>query len=490
MVLTDQKQSLQSRVLKTEPADWREFRFIQQDEFKELSADARQRLKASILANNFTQPFYVWQDPETGVIYCLDGKHRTLILEELLTEGYDIPYLLPATFIHCESKTEAARLVLIYSSLYAKITQDGLFNFIEAYELGYAELRDQIDIPDFSFDRFEQKFDTYQVRNDLDNYDVELDPDEDILVQPGDLFQLGDHRVICDSFQNEAVRAILMDGEKARILICDPPYNLPADFFLKDNRHTHNHKDFAMGAGEMDDEEFSAFLEEIMRAAVEYTVPGAIHYIFMDHRHGWHMCDAAKRVYGSPIPKQVCTWVKDIMANGSFYRAQQELCFVFSDRSAKALWNNDLVDGGGFYKPENELCYIFKNGDGAKHLSHLDLKDRIRTNVWRYPSANSRANPDRYELKNHPTPKPVAMIADAILDTTNPDEGVIDWFLGSGTALIASEKTGRRCYGTELEPKYVQSTIKRYILFCEKNGREPNFMHLTGSLTLNDFTHE
>src|SRR5690606_38916894 len=106
------------------------------------------------------------------------------------------------------------------------------------------------------------------------------------------------------------------------------------------------------------------------------------------------MCEAARRVYGNPQPKQVCVWNKDIMANGAFYRAQHELCFIFNNKAAKSLWNNDLLDEGGFYKNEHEMCFIFKNGDGAKHLSHLELQNRIRTNVWRYPSAISKANPD------------------------------------------------------------------------------------------------
>lgn len=152
---TQSKPSLQSRVLKTEPVSWRSFQFIQQEEFKDLPEISRQRLRASILANDFTQPFYVWQDPESGVIFCLDGKHRCRMLEELSGEGYDIPDQLPGTFIFCKDKSEAAKLVLIYSSIYAKITQQGLFDFLQMYELGYDELRDQVDLPDFSVDRFE-----------------------------------------------------------------------------------------------------------------------------------------------------------------------------------------------------------------------------------------------------------------------------------------------------------------------------------------------
>ena len=484
MTQTLDKQSLKSRVLKTEQANWREFAFIQQDQFKELSTDAKNRLKASILSNSFTQPFYIWQDMSSGVIYCLDGKHRTLILEELANEGYDIPYLLPATFIHCEDKTEAARLVLIYSSIYAKITQQGLFDFIEAFDLNYTELRDQVDLPEFSMDRFEQKFDVYHVKDDQDEYEVELDPEEAIVVKPGDMFQLGNHRIVCSSFKDESVVSALMEGAKARILFTDPPYNLPTNFFVKDRD---KHADFAMAHGEMTDEEFVEFLGLIMKRAKENTVKGSIHYIFIDWRHVWHMTEAGRRIYGTTTPKQLCVWNKDIMANGSFYRAKHELCFVFGSKSARNLWQKDMLDQGGFYKNNSELCFQFKNGDDVKHLSHLEMKDRIRTNVWNYPSASSLKNPDRYELKNHPTPKPVAMVADAILDTTNPDEGVIDFFLGSGTTLIAAEKTGRRCYGTEIEPKYCQSIVKRYISYCLKNGKEVIFKHLNGDLTINHF---
>ena len=359
-----------------------------------------------------------------------------------------------------------------------------MFDFVSKFNLNVPSLRDRINIPEFSMERFEQKFDLFDVQNG-EEPEVEVDINN-LIVSPGDIFQLNGHRIICGSFTNEEQVEELMQGEKARIVNCDPPYNLPANFFT--NKEEKRHTDFAMGAGEMTDEEFCEFLALIMRRSIDNSVPGAIHYIFMDFRHSWHMTEAARRTYGNPQPKQVCVWNKDLIANGSFYRAQHELCFIFSDERSKNLWQNDLLDNGGeFYKDNNEWCFIFKNGDSAKHLSHLELKDRIRSNVWRYPSATSTANPDRFELKNHPTPKPVVMIADSILDTTNYGDIVIDWFLGSGTCLIACEHTGRNGRFTEIEPKYVQSAIQRYLNYCEKKGISVNFTHLNGGLTLNDF---
>lgn len=170
MSLSD-KQSLSSRVIKTENVNWREFRYVQQDDFKEMPHEAWQKLKASILGNNFTQPFYIWED-EAGVLWCLDGRHRTKALEELSKEQHDIPYLLPATFIRCENKKEASKLVLIYSSMYAKMTEQGLFDFMKTYELDLDEMKTEIDIPDLDMLKIESLFnpelnDREAVRNSL-----------------------------------------------------------------------------------------------------------------------------------------------------------------------------------------------------------------------------------------------------------------------------------------------------------------------------------
>lgn len=476
---------LQSRIIRTEKIRWKELRFVQQDDFKEWFDSGNDKLIQSLLRYQFVDPFKVWE-AEPGVIYCLDGMHRYKDLAMLETMGVEVPEELPATFIHCEDLNDAAQLVLVYSSIYAKITQDGLHDFMSQYKIDLSDVQSSISIPEFSMDRHIQKFDLHKI-TDGEEPEVEID-DADVFVKTGDLFELNGHRIICGSFMEPGVQNSLMQNQKARIVNTDPPYNLPANFFT--NKDEKRHENFEMGAGEMTDEEFSSFLELIMRASVAHTLPGSIHYIFMDWRHSWHMTDAARKVYGSPVPKQVCVWVKDLYANGSFYRSQNELCFIFNSPHAKALWNKDLLDASeGFYKDNDELCFIFKV-EGAKHLSHLDLKDRIRSNVWRYASATSLANPDRFELKNHPTPKPVAMIADSILDTTNPGDIVIDWFLGSGTCLIAAEHTGRICYASDIKPKYIQQDIQRYINYCKKRGIAINFKHLNGSLTLNDFTHE
>lgn len=477
-------QTIESKVLTTELIEWQSLKFIQQENFKEWTPQGDLKLQASLLKYQFIDPFKVWEN--NGDQYCLDGYHRYKDLLHLKESGVDVPDKLPATMIACEDMTEAAELVLVYSSQYAKITNQGLFDFVSQYEIDIDSINKSINIPEFSMPRFEQQFDLIDVENAEEDH-VYLD-DDVIIVGAGDLFEINDHRIVCGSFKDsEAVGLLMQDSKKARIINCDPPYNLPANFFT--NKESKKHEDFAEAAGEMSDDEFVKFLTMIMQTSVDNSMPGAIHYIFMDFRHCWHMTEAARKVYNNPQPKQVCVWNKDMMANGSFYRAKHELCFVFSDERAKALWNKDMLDyGGEFYKDNNEWCYIFKHDDKAKHLSHLQLKDRIRSNVWNYPSAISRANPDRFQLDNHPTPKPVVMIADAILDTTNSGDVVIDWFLGSGTALIACEHTHRIGRFTEIEPKFVQCSIIRYLNYCSKRNINVKFTHLNGSLTLKDFS--
>jgi DNA modification methylase len=316
--------------------------------------------------------------------------------------------------------------------------------------LDYTEMKETIDLPEFSELRYEQKFEFNEAIEEDEPVDIDGVP---IVVKPGDVFQLGNHTLYCGSFLDEAVKNIL-GPRRARIIFTDPPYNLAANQFT--NKGEKRFEDFAMGGGEMNDQQFVDFLASIMRKNCDHSFPGSIHFICMDWRHIWHMSEAAKKIYGSVIPKQLIVWNKNIGANGSFYRAKHELVF------------------------------IYKNGK-EKHLSNIDLADRIRYNVWEYDSATSLSNPDRSELLNHPTPKPVQMVADAILDTTQPGDLVIDWFIGSGTTIIAADITNRIAFGTEIEPKYVQSDILRYIKHCEKTNKVPAIQHLNGPLTLQAF---
>ena len=147
-------QIIGSRIVKTELINWRELQFIQQDNFKEWINNGDKKLLESLLKYQFADPFKVWQ--HDGTLYCLDGRHRFLDLEFVSKmAGYDVPEKLPATFINCENKKEAAELVLVYSSAYAKITQQGLYDFVQNFDLDFPDLQSLMNIPDFDNIAFE-----------------------------------------------------------------------------------------------------------------------------------------------------------------------------------------------------------------------------------------------------------------------------------------------------------------------------------------------
>jgi DNA modification methylase len=267
----------------------------------------------------------------------------------------------------------------------------------------------------------------------------EADPDDlvpDIsgsaVTVSGDLWQLGKHRVLCGNSLIAADYGQLMDGAKADLVITDPPYNVVIDGHATGNGSVH-HREFAMASGEMSSTEFTSFLRNAMLAARSNSVAGSLAYYFMDFRHMREILAAGHEVYTELL--NLCVWAKSNGGMGSFYRSAHELIFVF------------------------------KNGTGS-HRNNIRLGKfgRNRTNVWNYPSANSFARADVEEnlLALHPTPKPVALIADAIKDCTARGDLILDPFLGSGTAIIAAERTGRRCYGLELDPLYVNTIVRRW----------------------------
>lgn len=140
--------NIESRVIETRLFDWRTFKFIQQDNFKEQQTIDQVRLKQSLITNNFIQPFYAWE--HNGNIYCLDGKHRSLALESLIFDGKSVPDQLPTTFLKLDSMEQAAKMVLLFSSHYASITQTGLNDFISLYDLDFDKLLDEISLPDLT----------------------------------------------------------------------------------------------------------------------------------------------------------------------------------------------------------------------------------------------------------------------------------------------------------------------------------------------------
>jgi DNA modification methylase len=221
-----------------------------------------------------------------------------------------------------------------------------------------------------------------------------------------------------------------MDDERAQMVFTDPPYNVPIDGHasgLGRNRHS----DFAMAAGELSREGFTEFLGSAFHQMAANSADGAIHYVCMDWRHLTEILAAGKAVYSEL--KNLCVWAKPNGGMGSLYRSAHELIFVF------------------------------KAGKGP-HINNVELgrHGRNRTNVWPYPGAASFGAGRDAALSMHPTVKPVALIADAMFDCSRRNGLILDPFVGSGTTIIAAERTGRRARAIELDPKYVDVAVRRW----------------------------
>jgi DNA modification methylase len=207
------------------------------------------------------------------------------------------------------------------------------------------------------------------------------------------------------------------------MVFTDPPYNVPINGHVS-GLGAARHGEFACASGEMTAGEFTAFLAAALGAAAGASRDGALHYVFMDWRHIGELLSAAQALYAAQ--KNLCVWTKTNAGMGSLYRSQHELVFVF----------------------------VFKVG-AAPHINNVALgrHGRYRTNVWSFPGANAFGASRNCDLAMHPTVKPVALIAEAILDASHRGDLVLDPFGGSGSTLIAAERTGRRARLLELEPR-------------------------------------
>jgi DNA modification methylase len=256
--------------------------------------------------------------------------------------------------------------------------------------------------------------------------------------QTGDLWLLGNHHLLCGDARDQAAYAQLLAGAKAEFVFTDPPYNVAIDGHVCGLGRIH-HRDFAMGCGEMSEAEFTAFLKTVFALLADNSIDGSIHQICIDWRHMGEMLDAGRTVYSEL--KNLCVWNKTNAGMGSFYRSKHELVFVW------------------------------KSGTGA-HLNNFELGQhgRHRTNVWDYPGVNTMRAGRLEELAMHPTVKPVALVADAIKDCSRRGGLVLDPFCGSGTILIAAERTGRKARALEIDPIYVDVAVRRWQAYAGKSA--------------------
>jgi DNA modification methylase len=271
------------------------------------------------------------------------------------------------------------------------------------------------------------------------------DPDDDVVpavpatprTRSGDIWICGEHRIGCgDSRDAVFLARVVGDGVRVDAAFLDPPYNVPISGHANAKGR---HREFAMASGEMSEAEFRGFLKATLGAAAAVSRSGAVHFVCMDWRHVEDVSVVGREIYDAFL--NLCVWNKSNAGMGSLYRSKHELIFVYRVGS------------------ENHL-----------NMVELGRHGRNRTNVWDYASVNSFRGSRREDLALHPTVKPTGLVADAIKDVTRHNDLVLDTFLGSGTTLIAAERSGRRFRGLDLDPAYVDVAIDRWAALT---GREP-----------------
>jgi len=261
------------------------------------------------------------------------------------------------------------------------------------------------------------------------------DVDGDIMDGPavsakGDQWMLGHHGLVCGDARFAAPYSMVLGSDLAQMVVTDPPYNVKIEGHAR-GRSRKKHREFAMASGEMSAPGFTGFLEAVMARAVEFSQKASIHYWFIDWRHLPELLRASTMMYSDW--KNLLVWRKPNAGQGSFYRSQ------------------------------HELIGVFKSGVGS-HINNFGLgaEGRYRSNVLDYPGGASPDQNRREELEMHPTVKPIALIADLMLDCSRRNGIVLDLFGGSGTTILAAEQTGRRARVIELDPLYVDLTIRRW----------------------------
>ncbi len=312
---------------------------------------------------------------------------------------------------------------------------------VELQELSVLELDFDLTVTGFEMEEIEFIMD--QAGPVTPDPAADVVPAADAAVPPssrdGDLWELGAHRLFCGDATRAEAFTLLMGAAKAQMVFVDPPYNVPIVGHVS-GLGAVQHANFAMAAGEMSEAEFLTFLRRLVTHLIAHSHDGAIHFICMDWRHLFELLTVVRSVYAEI--KNVCVWKKSNGGMGTFYRSQHELVLVAKQGTAAHINNFELGQHG-----------------------------RYRTNVWDYPGNNAFHAGREDELGMHPTVKPVALVADAIKDCSHRGDLILDCCAGSGTTLIAAEQTGRTAYVMELDPRYVDTIIRRWQTYTGQVAR-------------------
>jgi DNA modification methylase len=300
---------------------------------------------------------------------------------------------------------------------------------VEFVELSALNLEFDLSVTGFEHPQIDLMIDAEQAPSPAEAETVS-EPEGPAVSRLGDIWLLGSHRLMCGSILDPEAVSALLAGATATMAFTDPPYNVPVTGHVCGLGKI-QHREFAMASGEMSEAEFTQFLADALASHAAGAADGSILFVCIDWRHLGELLTAT-RTCGLEL-LNLCIWNKTNGGMGSLYRSKHELVLVLK----KA---------------------------GAQHINNVQLGrfGRNRTNVWDYAGVNTFGRDRMEDLASHPTVKPIALVADAIRDVSNRGDIVLDGFMGSGTTLLAAERTGRLAYGMEIDPLYADLAVRRW----------------------------
>jgi DNA modification methylase len=418
-----------------------------QGDLKSLSKTNYAKLKKQIEELGFSEPISIWQKGSTN--YILNGHQRLRVIKQMVEEeGYNIDHI-PVNIVEAKNKTEAKKKVLALTSQFGKIEDEGLLEFIQDMDIELPDLADNYSFADLDLDTF---IDSHTDKTEGSSEGEDDVPDvKETSVKLGDIWLLGEHRLMCgDSTKKESV-ALLMADEKADLVLTDPPYNAGISAIANDS--------FSSVEGFLD------FTNTWFKLCLDFTKENASYYVWgfektiCEIKVSFNKYDLElanmiiwdKVCFGRTLPK---------------FKSNKEICLFY--KRGKPVFHNQKM------KSRSSVAERFgKSADEAGNYQYGNYTGNIFegpcTDVW-WDIPNMGRGGNTEFLNKHPTQKPLKACNRIISASSDPSDLILDLFLGTGSTLIAAEESSRRCYGMELSPEYCQIIIDRWQEYSGKKA--------------------
>ena len=410
-----------------------------QGNLKERDDADFEKIERSIKKHGFSFPFFIWKKGKIN--YCLDGHGRLGALNRLVAEGEKLPPL-PVVYVQCKDEAEAKEILLKLNSQYGHMTADSVREFLGDLKIDFADLA----LPDGTLDLSLTPTEETTGDDEAPEVEYEAEPDS----KPGMVYELGPHRLLVgDSTKAEDI-AKLMAGEKADLIVTDPPYNV--DYEGSDGKKIKN--------DHMEDQSFLNFLVDAFTAMFRVLKTGGVYYIWHADSEGYNFRSAVKKAGG--LVRQCIIWVKNSLVLGrQDYQWRHEPCLYG--------WKEG---SGHYWEGRRDLSTVF---DETRSDWKKMNKDELIAELKRYDQEVKTSI--IYEDKparnaEHPTMKPVRLFERLIKNSSKEEDIVLDPFGGSGTTIIACAKTNRIARVVEFDPKYADVIRKRWTTWAQENHKE------------------